>query len=114
MSTLRGSNFPWTALPRRMTPKPMPSWIAPEKNLVDDAVGSSPLRLETRGRTSRSRSRADPRHNKREINVLEEDSPELEALRPTKRAARADAGRDDFGRRPDAKTDLGKPAKRSA
>jgi flagellar biosynthesis/type III secretory pathway protein FliH len=85
MSTTRGSNFPWTALPRRMTPKPMPSWIAPRK--ISSMMPSVRVPVDAK----RPRTQAPPAPAEAElapasthdtkINVLQEESPELEALR---------------------------------
>jgi Flagellar assembly protein FliH len=90
MSTTRNSSFPWSPLPRRMTPKPMPSWIAPRK--ISSTVIPSVRVPKADGvpETKRGRSQAPTpaeadlapiSSHETKINVLVEDSPELEALR---------------------------------
>jgi small-conductance mechanosensitive channel len=82
MSTIRNSNFPWTALPRRMTPKPMPSWIAPRK--ISSMMPSVRAPDSKRSQAHPAPAEADLAPistHETKINVLEEDSPELEALR---------------------------------
>jgi flagellar assembly protein FliH len=84
MSTMRGSNFPWTALPRRMTPKPMPSWIAPRKisSLMPSVRAPDSKRARTQSPVAPAEADLAPiSSHETKINVLEEDSPELEALR---------------------------------
>ena len=88
----RSSNFPWSPLPRRMTPKPMPSWIAPRK--ISSTVMPSVRVPKADGvptDAKRGRTQAPPApaeadlapisQHETQINVLVEDSPELEALR---------------------------------
>lgn len=90
--TTRNSNFPWSPLPRRMTPKPMPSWIVPKK--ISSMMPSVRVpKTDGVPETKRGRTQAPPAPNPAEadlapisqhetqINVLVEDSPELEALR---------------------------------
>jgi flagellar biosynthesis/type III secretory pathway protein FliH len=94
MSNNRNSSFPWAPLPRRMTPKPMPSWIAPRKissTVMPSVRAPSPAGVPTEAK--RARTQAPPAPNPAEaelapvsthetkFNVLVEESPELEALR---------------------------------
>lgn len=92
MSNTRSSSFPWAnPLPRRMTPKPMPSWIAPRKisSTVMPSVrvpnpGATPTeakRARTQPPTPAEAELAPISTHETKINVLVEDSPELEALR---------------------------------
>jgi flagellar biosynthesis/type III secretory pathway protein FliH len=88
MTANRNSSFPWSPLPRRMTPKPMPSWIAPRK-ISSTVIPSVRIpRADGVPETQRGRSQAPAEadlapisQHETKINVLVEDSPELEALR---------------------------------
>lgn len=82
MST-RGSNFPWAPLPRRMTPKPMPSWIAPKRiSTMMPAVNIPRGRTQAPPAPTPAETDLAPISNHlTQINVLEEDSAELDALR---------------------------------
>jgi flagellar biosynthesis/type III secretory pathway protein FliH len=86
--TTRNSNFPWSPLPRRMTPKPMPSWLAPRKISSTVMPSVRVPRADGVPDSKRGRSQAPAEadlapvsSHETKINVLVEDSPELEALR---------------------------------
>ncbi|MEO8875288.1 MAG: FliH/SctL family protein [Polyangiaceae bacterium] len=88
---MRNSNFPWAPLPRRMTPKPMPSWIAPKKisSLVPAVSVPRNGSIPPDSKHARSQAPLAPAEadlapissHHTQINVFEEDSPELETLR---------------------------------
>lgn len=101
MSSSRSSGFPWGPLPRRMTPKPMPSWMAPRRPSVTipavrpsvrPAPAAEPVELpiepppasSTNATLANAADIEPPPGSQREVKIEileEEEDPQLEALR---------------------------------